>query len=223
MYNDEFRSLQNIADEVGVCRSTITALAREYGIALRSAGVPKRHSVDRDWLYQRYIVEHRTLADIAAECGISVSAIARLARVHGIPVRTGGGPSHRAYLDSQAIRAKAPKLLWPALDGAGGWERLQRFAAATQYPTLTIAAKQMGARNLVIQKLRLEADLGVRLFNRALRNRPMTLTIDGHKVLAAVRGMQATSHLPSGSDPDPWSPPSTRKASRKAHRQVPDR
>ena len=116
-------------------------------------------------------------------------------------MRSRGGPSHRAKIDAEALAKSAPKLLRPALTEIGGWERLQRFAAATAYPTLTIAAEQLGARALVVQKLRLEADLGVQLFHRAQRGQPMRLT---ERRTASTRcGDHAGEKPASGPDPDP--------------------
>lgn len=193
LYCDEHKTLRDIALRVGVSRGTVTRLAREYGIEMRPPHPEARHSVDADWLYQQYVIERRTLPGIAAECGMSTSNLARWARIHDIPMRSRGEPSHRANIDAEALAASAPKLLRPALTEIGGWERLQRFAAATDYPTLTIAAEQLGARALVVQKLRLEADLGVQLFHRAQRGQPMRLTADGRRVLVAVRKMQLSS------------------------------
>lgn len=193
LYCDEHKTLKDIALRVGVSRGTVTRLAREYGIEMRPPHPEARHSVDAHWLYQQYVTEHRTLPDIAAECGMSTSNLARWARIHDIPMRSRGEPSHRANIDAEALAESAPKLLRPALTEIGGWERLQRFAAATAYPTLTVAAEQVGARALVVQKLRLEADLGVQLFHRAQRGQPMRLTADGRRVLAAFRKMQQQS------------------------------
>jgi uncharacterized protein YerC len=190
LYCEEHKTLRDIALRVGVSRGTVTRLAREYGIEMRPPHPEAHHSVDASWLYQQYVTERRTLPDIAAECGMSTANMARWARIHDIPMRSRGGPSHRANLDAKAIAEKAPELLRPALTEIGGWERLQRFAAATDYPTLAIAAEQLGARALVVQKLRLEADLGVQLFHRAQRGQPMRLTSDGRRVLAAIRKMQ---------------------------------
>lgn len=220
LYCDEHNTLKTIALRVGVSRGTVTRLASEYGIEMRPPYPEPQHSVDAPWLYEQYVTRRRTLPDIAAECGMSTANLARWARKHQIPMRSRGGPSHRANIDAEALADSAPKLLRPALTEIGGWERLQRFAAATAYPTLTIAAEQLGARALVVQKLRLEADLGVQLFRRAQREQPMQLTKDGQRVLAAVRTMQAKNLRASGPDPDP-PPASLPKKTRppQAHRR----
>lgn len=224
MYSDEQLSLRQIAAHAGVTRKTITRLAREYGIPTRPPIYTGSYNVDRAWLYQQYVTKRRTLPDIAAECGMSTANMARWARKHGIPMRSRGGPSHRANLDAKAIAEKAPKLLRPALAGIGGWERLQRFAAATRYPTLTIAAEQLGARTLVAQKLRLEADLGVELIRRAQRGQPMQLTNAGLKVLAAIHTVQCRNRRISAFDPDlPGASPARKAPARRAGRPTSNR
>ncbi|WP_082948694.1 LysR family transcriptional regulator [Mycobacterium sp. 1274756.6] len=107
-------------------------------------------------------------------------------------MRGRGGPSHSATLSAQKAIADAPELIGPALAGIGGWERLQRFAAAAQHPTLTIAAEalQLNQFELVNQINRIERELGKRLLDRAERGRPMTLTDDGARGVAAVRACQ---------------------------------
>ncbi len=49
---------------------------------------------------------------------------------------------HGANLAAQCAGAQVPELIRPALAGIGGWERLQRFAAAARHPTLAVAEGQ---------------------------------------------------------------------------------
>jgi AraC-like DNA-binding protein len=210
LYCQDLHTLNEIAAEVGVSRGTIAQLAREYEIELRPGGTLPRLVVDRDWLYEEYVVKRRTLPDIAAELGMSPTNMARWARSHHIPMRPRGGNSHRAHLADQLAAESAPRLLRPTLAGVGGWQRLERFAIATQFPTMTAAAQHLRAPGLVLQLERLEAELGFKLFARAERGRPMQLTDNGQRVLAAVRRAQRSrSRLstpdtpPTGSRPQP--------------------
>jgi DNA-binding MarR family transcriptional regulator len=68
------------------------------------------------------------------------------------------------------------------------WQRLNRFAAAVGYQTLSEAAEHLGVAQsaLVIQINRLERDIGGSLLERAERGRPMTPTALGEQVLAAL-------------------------------------
>jgi hypothetical protein len=189
LYEREQMSLRDIAATVDVSRPTISCLARDYGLPIRQPGGRSHTTVDREWLYEQYVNNRRTLPDLAAEAGMSAANMARWAKKHAIPLRSRGGPSHRATLRAQCAIAEAPELIRPALAGIGGWERLQRFAAAAEHPTLTVAAETIGLNQftLVNQINRIERDLGMKLLRRAERGRPMELTEDGRRVLAALR------------------------------------
>ena len=139
-------SLRDIAATVGVSRQIIASLARDYDLPLREPRQLARTTVDRDWLYDQYVTKRRALPDIAEEAGMSTANMARWAKTHAIPMRGRGGPSHSANLAAQRAVAEAPELIRPALAGIGGWERLQRFAAASGYATLTVAAEALGVR-----------------------------------------------------------------------------
>lgn len=90
-------------------------------------------------------------------------------------------------MTSQAT--STPALLRKALTTAFAWQRLERFAAASSYPTIGKAAKALSIHPsaLVIQINRLERDLGKTLLERAERGRAMKLTPFGKRVVAAVR------------------------------------
>jgi hypothetical protein len=70
LYEGEGLSLRDIAASVGVSRQTIGRLATEYGIALREAHRRPIYDIDAAWLYEQYVTKHRSLDDLAAECGI---------------------------------------------------------------------------------------------------------------------------------------------------------
>ena len=84
--------------------------------------------------------------------------------------------------------ANTPAILRKALTGTFAWQRLERFAAASSYPTIGEAAKALSIHPsaLVIQINRLERDLGKTLLERAERGRAMKLTPLGKKIVAAV-------------------------------------
>lgn len=195
LYQKQGQGLRDIAASIGVDRKAVAQLARDYGIPLRASGRQTRHHVDRDWLYDQYVTKRRALPDIAKEVGMSTPNMARWAKTHAIPMRARGGPSHSASLAAQSAGTEAPELIRPALAGIGGWERLQRFAAAARYPTLTLAAKELCVNQfaLVNQINRIERELGTKLLIRAERGRPMQLTEDGAKVVATVRACQRKS------------------------------
>jgi hypothetical protein len=190
LYQSQQMSLRDIAATVGVSRQIIACLARDYDLPLREPRQLARTTVDRDWLYDQYVTKRRALPDIAEEAGMSTANMARWAKTHAIPMRGRGGPCHSATLAAQRAVAEAPELIRPALAGIGGWERLQRFAAASSYATLGGAAEALGFGKaaLVTQINRLERELDKKLLHRAERGRPMELTEDGARVVAAVWG-----------------------------------
>lgn len=185
LYVDEGHSLRDIAATIGVSRQTIARLAVEYGIALRDACRRTIYDIDPTWLHEQYVTHHRTLEDLADECGMSVANMARWARVHHIPVR------RLSRHDPQQLAAdhRIPEILHPALSGVGGLERLTRFVDASRYPTLTLAAQELGLNQfaLVAQVNRIERDLGNAVLVRAVSGRPMQLTGFGAEVVTAVQ------------------------------------
>jgi molybdenum-dependent DNA-binding transcriptional regulator ModE len=195
LYLAERKSLDDIGAHVGVGRSTVTCLAHEYGIPLRRAHRRPHPLVDRDWLHEQYVTQGRTLVDIAAECGMSSVAMCRQAKKHGIPVRSRGGRRGGVIL----VAKNVPPLLRPALTDSGGWKRLERFAAAAQFPTLMSARRQLGLGQLGGHVQRLETDLDTQL---VIRGQPgggaMQLTDAGQQVLAAVRKVQRNQNRRTG-------------------------
>lgn len=193
LYTGQGMSLRAIGEQYGVGRHVVAKLLRRNAIPLRPARGPRhQEDVERDWLYTEYVLHRRTLPELAAEKGMSTANIARWAKVHNIPLRQRGGPSHRATLAAERTADRAPSILKPALTGIGGWERLQRFAESSTFATLTAAAHELHLNQftLVNQINRIERDLGMKLFERAERGRPMRLTKTGEAVLRAIRSYQ---------------------------------
>lgn len=192
LYTQQRMSLRDIAVRVGVSRQVLARLARHYGVALDVPGRRLKTVIDRDWLYTQYVTHHRTLPDIAQECGITPANLGLRAKALDIPIRGRGGPSHRANLAAADTAALAPAVIRPALAEIGGRDRLERFADASRYRTLTIAAERLGIQQftLVNQINRIERELGTKLLIRAERGRPMRLTDDGARIVAVIRACQ---------------------------------
>ncbi|AMU33210.1 ATP-binding protein [Mycobacteroides abscessus] len=188
LYHDENLSAKQIAVRYGVSKQTVVRLAGQYGIDLRPAHAHRRHAVvERDWLYTEYVINRRTLPELAAETGMSTMNMARWAKFHGIERRGRGGPSHTANINAAKAAQLAPEILRPALEQIGGDQRLSRFAATSTYPTVTAAAAALSLHQPVLhgQIKRLERELGGALLECAQRGHPMTLTALGVRVLEA--------------------------------------
>ena len=79
-------TLRAIAARFGVPPKTVSALAHEYGLEVPGVRPTLRSFIDPAWLRCEYVEKHRTLTDIAAEVGASLSAVSRFATRRGIPV-----------------------------------------------------------------------------------------------------------------------------------------
>lgn len=191
-YEHERLTLQDIGAQVGVSRGVVTRLAHDYDIPLHEPHNRQGAVIDRDWLHQQYIIHRRSLPDIARQCGLSDSTVARWAKIFGIPIRPKGGASHVTTCDERQAVERAPAFLHPAVAEVGGWGRLQRFAATAHYPTLTAAANELGLPQgrLVVQIKRIEHLLGHQLIIRAERGRPMQPTGMGNRVVKAVEKLR---------------------------------
>lgn len=200
LYLGEHRSLQQIATLTGFSRRVLTGLAKEYGIPLREGpqDCKRRGTIERDWLIEQYVHRRRTLPDLAREVGMSTANMARWARTHNIPLRSRGGASHHIALRTAEEAADAPVILRDALTGPNAWQRLERFAAALPYPTVTEAAWALGIHQstLTTQINRLERDLGQPLIERAERGRKMRPTPFGRRVAAAAKRLSGSGGQP---------------------------
>jgi hypothetical protein len=99
----------------------------------------------------------------------------------------GHGPEGDLALGRPDQASDLPDPIAKSLTSAYAWQRLNRFAAAIGYQTLSGAAEHLGVAlsTLVIQINRLERDIGGSLLERAERGRPMTPTALDEQVLAA--------------------------------------
>jgi hypothetical protein len=189
-YVDRHQSLYDIAKQTGFSRQTLTRLAAEYGIALRAGpqDYKRKGVIDREWLYEQYVGQGRTLPDLAREKNMSTANMARWAHLHQIPLRPRGGASHDSSLRTISQTTDLPAPIAKALTSPYAWQRLSRFAAAIGYRTLGEAAGHLGITQsaLVTQVNGLERDIGGRLLERAERGRPMSPTPLGEQVLAAL-------------------------------------
>ncbi|WP_432146824.1 LysR family transcriptional regulator [Streptomyces sp. bgisy084] len=200
LYLEQHLSLQKIATLTGVSRRMLADLAKEYGIPLRNGpqDYKRRGTIERDWLIEQYVHRRRTLPDLARETGMSPANMARWAHTHNIPLRPRGGASHHTALRAPDQARALPAILRDALTGPHAWQRLERFAAALPYPTVTEAAQVLGIHQsaLTIQINRLERDLGRPLIERAERGRRMRPTPFGRKVAIATKRLTDPNSQP---------------------------
>ncbi|WP_328842653.1 LysR family transcriptional regulator [Streptomyces sp. NBC_00258] len=173
-----FRTIQR---ETGINRKALAALADEYGI-------PKRNhrpcgTLDREWIYEQYVVGRRTLEDIGREVGMSGSSVGARVREYGI-----GTQNNRQPWYPQHDFTSAPEAIQPTLGNSYSICRLRLFIQVVRYSTLIEACQTHGIHpsTLTMQLKRLETDLGGPLLIRASRGRQLELTALGRDVVEAV-------------------------------------
>ena len=183
LYEQQQRSLRDIAAMIGVSKHTVTELARDYRIPPRRPQSPRKYTFDRDWLYREHVTKGRPLAELAREHGVSGATMTKNAKMHNIPVRRLGRYTPDALNNDENI----PAVLKPALAGQGGWERLQRLAEIAQFGTLRAAAAHLNAHRTTLghQIALIERDLGKPVLNPADGHRTHELTAFGEEVVAA--------------------------------------
>jgi len=93
LYTNQRMSLEEIGRRNEASKTTVTGLAREYGIHRRTPAENRPPlPVDRDWLYEQYMTQNRPLASIATGLGMSVTNLTRRRKALGIPSRRQQAP-----------------------------------------------------------------------------------------------------------------------------------
>jgi hypothetical protein len=176
-----------IARNHGISTEHLRYLIRRHPVPGRSSRMPRSGTlvplhttterianalyVDLGWLREQYLTRHRSLADLAAEIGSSLTNLARFAKQQGIPLRPPGGGADYLGDIPVAARTDLPGLLRDALRGHHGRQRVERFLLLAQTNNQSRAAEQLGITPSVLteQLALLEQRCGGPLFNRRPR------------------------------------------------------
>jgi AraC-like DNA-binding protein len=86
LYEEEKWTFFAIARHFGIDSKVVKQLALEYGIHVVPAAA-RRQPVAAAWLHQEYVVNQRSLADLAREAGVSPQTLSRRAKELGIALR----------------------------------------------------------------------------------------------------------------------------------------
>jgi hypothetical protein len=137
---------------------------------------------------EMYLIQRLTQQEIADRTGWSRTTIRRLLLRSGVPLRGTGCSTGRRGIDPQKY-AEFPALLKDALQSNRGKERLQRFAAISNYTSIAAAARSLGLnkQSLRSQVNVLERSVGSKLLARADTTHPMRLTTLGKRLLDVAR------------------------------------
>lgn len=165
------KTLRELEAQTGFTRKMIGDYAKAAGITMRTSRPPT--PIDPDWLREQYVIRQRSFPEIADEVGVSCMVVIRAAGRYGIDSRPQGVASRNELLTR--LPDWAPADLRRAVEGnLHAWARLERFAEAMTYPSLTQAGIGMAisVRTLVTQFHRLERDIGAPLYHRTPPGRP---------------------------------------------------
>jgi hypothetical protein len=193
-YIQQGKDLRQIGAETNIPRHIVAEIAKEAGYALTSGR--RRIVIDEQWLRQQYVEKLRSFPDIATECGVSEMTVTRCARQYGISAREPGITSHPQMI--HRLDRSIPRDVRRAVEsGLHGWQRLFRFRAVMEFPTVSAAARELGINQatLIHQLQRLEHDVGNQLYTRstvAVDQRP---TRRGAALLRALDRPEVRKHL----------------------------
>jgi hypothetical protein len=143
-----------MTSQTGFSRKTLARLAVDHGIKLREGpqDYKRKGFIDREWLFEQYVGQGRTLPDLAHEKNMSTANMARWAHVHQIPLRPRGGASHDSSLRTMDQAADLPAPIARAvagrhnIDGEQLITEIRRAIGLTDHNTLTAPSLAAEAR-----------------------------------------------------------------------------
>lgn len=182
LYQEQRRTLDEIAALAGCSPSTVS-------LAIREAGIPKRmrrparfleQAISREWLETEYRHRGRSSPDIARELGVRKDAVMKLVKKWDIPKHT---PDQHSNPFARLGIAMSPAM--QAVSRTRNClQRLRHLTAVAEHPTLQAAALAIGVRwsALNYQLKQIEATTGFSIINIG-RSRPLTVTPAGRSFL----------------------------------------
>lgn len=85
------RSNASIAADIGITAHAVAGYVQRYGLTRRRPAETRQRLIDREWLTER-VDAGRTTASIAAELGVSMSAVSAAVKRYGLTGRRTKGP-----------------------------------------------------------------------------------------------------------------------------------
>lgn len=194
LYEQQRKTLAEIAKDVGVDPTTVANLARDYGIPI-SRSAHRRVTIGREWLRDQYLTQHKPTTRIAAECRVSSALIANRLAEFGIPRHDGHtwrSPDQRWRKLPYIVDDRVPPVLAPVFSRRDGWLLLQHLAELTAYRSFKDAAAALRLTGEAIRNRVqiIETLTGSAVFERARRGAPMRLTPAGREIVSAVHDLQ---------------------------------
>ena len=114
---------EEIAEKCSVSRTTIARWLQKHGIETRSRGAPQAEGKykNKAWLDRKYRKEMRSMADIAAEFGVSKETIKYWLQKHNIPIR-GHGEAAKLRVEEHPNTIPDNSQLHPTIYQRRGYE-----------------------------------------------------------------------------------------------------
>lgn len=149
-YVDEFRTLESMAQELGCHKGTVGKALKKLGIEARKRTPRHRQLADREWLYNAYIVDKRSIRNIGAEIGASMGVVREHLKQRGIPIRSVSAGMREAGRISENGR-----LGYKASNWRGGKRTTGQYIQvyAPDHPRTTKAGYMMEHRLIMEEKL----------------------------------------------------------------------
>ncbi|OIK04730.1 TniQ family protein [Streptomyces monashensis] len=185
LYVHQDLSLARVCKATGASMHVVKEALLDAGIEIRKQGHRPNYScdLDRDWLYEQYVVRHRTFVDIAGEVGVVSTTVLNIARRKGIPLRTYAGVPRDFATTTKGLAIQP--AVYRAFAGWNSVSRVRVVSSLLDHHTIDSAAQAANAR--VPELLRMitvtEKNAGVRLL---LSERPLRLTAEGRALLHQV-------------------------------------
>ncbi|MFC8511851.1 TniQ family protein [Streptomyces sp. NPDC057257] len=185
LYVHQGLSLARVSRATGVSVRVVKEALQGAGIEIRKRGHRPNYScdLDRDWLYEQYVVRHRTFVDIADEVGMVSTTVLNIARRKGIPLRSHLGVPRDFATTTQGLDIQP--VVYRAFAGFNSVPRVRTVSSLLSHHTIENAAQAVDAK--VPELLRMiavtEKNAGLRLL---LSERPLRLTAEGRALLHQV-------------------------------------
>ncbi|MET7903619.1 hypothetical protein ABZS86_20050 [Streptomyces sp. NPDC005355] len=185
LYVDQGLSLHKLRNITGASTTVLKQALTSAGIDIRRQGHRPGYSyrIDRDWLYEQYVVQHRTFSDIADEIGAVSTTVLNIARRHNIPIRSAVGVPRGFAATTQGL--VIPPVIYRAFSGWKSVGRLKKISLLLDHHALETAAEAANVRPSELKRIAviIEKDTGIPVLETV---KPPRLTAAGRTLLQQV-------------------------------------
>ncbi|MBT2481318.1 TniQ family protein [Streptomyces sp. ISL-94] len=185
LYLEQGFSLHKLRDITGASITVLKQALSSAGIEIRRQGHRPGYAyrIDRDWLYEQYVLQHRTFTDIADEIGVVSTTVLNIARRHNIPIRSAVGVPRDFAATTQGL--VIPPVVYRAFSGWKSVGRLKKISLLLDHHALETAAEAANVRPSELKRIAaiIEKDTGIPILQTV---KPPRLTAAGRTLLQQV-------------------------------------